>query len=330
MGATYQAPERPGAWLLAALLGGGTVGLGAAALTSHALGTAVGGPADGLPMPGCAAEPKETDLWDRWAQVKSFLGGWRSCGSFNPPTYLHLRMLELAQQALSKARAAGFDVLGAYMSPVNDAYWKQALAPGSHRVRMCQLATQESDSIMVDAWEVEQRQYTRTLYEPGASCPPVLPRVMLVCGADVLNSMADPAMWRQDLLETLLSRHGVVCITRSGSETAKVLDRPGTLLNAYRGNVAILQDPVPNEVSSSRVRHELEQGHSVRYLLPDAVINHVYRHGLYGTGGGRRPRLLSRGPKSCPRPVYVMDPQLGIIVSADDLATPPEFDTCTD
>lgn len=35
----------------------------------------------------------------------------------------------------------------------------------------------------------------------GASCPPVSPRVLLVCGADVLHSMADPTMWRQDLLE---------------------------------------------------------------------------------------------------------------------------------
>jgi nicotinamide mononucleotide adenylyltransferase len=38
----------------------------------------------------------------------------------------------------------GHDVLGSYMSPVNDAYWKQALAPGRDRVRMCQLATADS------------------------------------------------------------------------------------------------------------------------------------------------------------------------------------------
>lgn len=39
---------------------------------------------------------------------------------------------------------AGFDVLGGYLSPVNDAYWKQGLARGVHRVRMCQLATADS------------------------------------------------------------------------------------------------------------------------------------------------------------------------------------------
>lgn len=41
----------------------------------------------------------------------------------------------------------GYDVLGCYMSPVNDAYWKQMLAPGRHRVRMCQLATADSGAL---------------------------------------------------------------------------------------------------------------------------------------------------------------------------------------
>lgn len=297
-----------------------------------------------------AAEPKEPDLWDRWEGIKGFLGSWRkgkptdvplpadklkchlppggysleryhpvvlvSCGSFNPPTFMHLRMMELAQQQLMKS---GYDVLGSYMSPVNDAYWKQALAAGRHRVRMCQLATADSDSIMVDSWEVEQRQYTRTLFvlqrvekelaalfnaghtpapaEPAAgACPPVTPRVLLVCGADVLHSMADPTMWRQDLLETLLSNHGVVCVSRNGSDVARLLDRPGTLLHSYRRNVTVVEEPVPNEISSSRVRHELEQGHSVRYLTPASVVRYIYDHGLYGTAAaGQRPRWLHPG-----------------------------------
>ncbi|KAI7842112.1 hypothetical protein COHA_004306 [Chlorella ohadii] len=334
---------------------------------------------------GGTSEPKEPDLWDRWASVKAFLGSWRRgpppsevplpvdklkchlqpggysleryhpavlvlCGSFNPPTFMHLRMLELAQQALAKS---GFDVLGCYMSPVNDAYWKAALAGGRHRVRMCQLATADSDSIMVDSWEVEQRQYTRTLFvlqrverelgalfsagttpapaEPAAgACPPTPPRVVLVCGADVLHSMADPTLWRQDLLETLLRNHGVVCISRTGSDTARLLDKPGTLLNTYRRNVTVVEEPVPNEISSSRVRHELERGHSVRYLLPDAVARYIYSHGLYNTAQ-QRPRLLHLGDQKRRSPIYVMDPTLGILVDAWDLATPPIMhDPCCD
>ena len=53
--------------------------------------------------------------------------------------------------------------------------------------------------------------------------------------------------------QTLLSQHGVVCVSRAGSDTPRLLDRPGTLLNTYRHNIALVEEPVPNEISSSRV-----------------------------------------------------------------------------
>ncbi|ONI11374.1 hypothetical protein PRUPE_4G103800 [Prunus persica] len=71
-------------------------------------------------------------------------------GSFNPPTYMHLRMLELARDALS---SEGFCVIGGYMSPVNDAYYKRGLISAEHRVQLCRLACQSSEFIMVDPWE---------------------------------------------------------------------------------------------------------------------------------------------------------------------------------
>ncbi|XP_058094821.1 nicotinamide/nicotinic acid mononucleotide adenylyltransferase-like [Magnolia sinica] len=43
-------------------------------------------------------------------------------GSFNPPTYMHLRMFELARDKLN---SEGYCVIGGYMSPVNDAYKKR-------------------------------------------------------------------------------------------------------------------------------------------------------------------------------------------------------------
>ncbi|KAL4529307.1 hypothetical protein Ndes2437B_g09097 [Nannochloris sp. 'desiccata'] len=301
---------------------------------------------------------KPPAVWDRWDQVKNFLFSWRktirgggngadvplptdklachlsaaksgitrpivlvSCGSFNPPTTMHVRMLELARQELF---ARGHDVLGAYLSPVNDAYWKRDLAPGRHRVQMCLEATSDSDFIMVDAWEVEQQQYTRTLHVlqhlekrlcqlfqatstknnsttsssakekdeavPALpkGCPPssLEPRTMLVCGADVVESMADVSLWKQDLLEILLKNHGVVCITRdgAGANAAWLLSQPGTLLYQYRDNVILLQDPVPNEISSSAVRRELKEGRSVKYLLAPAVEGYIRKHGLYGSG----------------------------------------------
>lgn len=38
---------------------------------------------------------------------------------------------------------------------------------------------------------------------------------------------------------------------------------------------------IPNEVSSSKIRRALKRGESVRYLVQDAVIDYVYKQGIY-------------------------------------------------
>ena len=64
-----------------------------------------------------------------------------ACGSFNPPTYAHLRVLELVRQEFM---GNGVDVWGAYVSPVSDSYGKATLIPAKHRLQMCELAIEES------------------------------------------------------------------------------------------------------------------------------------------------------------------------------------------
>lgn len=132
-----------------------------------------------------------------------------SCGSFNPPTLMHLRMLELARQHLVLSRM----VVGGYLSPVHDAYGKAQLLSASHRVEMCRLSVEDSDWLMVDSWEaLEQQDYTRTvvvLQSIKDRLQKALTHIntsaniqlMLVCGADVLLTMCDPTIWQQDLLE---------------------------------------------------------------------------------------------------------------------------------
>jgi nicotinamide mononucleotide adenylyltransferase len=87
-----------------------------------------------------------------------------SCGSFNPPTVMHMRMFELATAALAQR---GVDVWGCYMSPVADAYGKAGLAPVTHRLEMCRRAADSSAAVMVGGWEAAQPGYTRTLQVGG-------------------------------------------------------------------------------------------------------------------------------------------------------------------
>ncbi|GJY37073.1 nicotinamide/nicotinic acid mononucleotide adenylyltransferase isoform X1 [Tanacetum coccineum] len=122
-----------------------------------------------------------------------------STGSFNPPTFMHLRLFELARDALN---SKGFQVVGGYMSPVNDAYKKKGLIPAVHRITMCQLACKSSEFVMVDTWErskitqidplVRERVdiATNLVYAIAAYL-----KVMLVCGSDLLESFSTPGAW---------------------------------------------------------------------------------------------------------------------------------------
>lgn len=48
-----------------------------------------------------------------------------ACGSFSPVTYLHLRMFEMARDFIKQS--TDFEVVGGYLSPVNDEYKKPGL-----------------------------------------------------------------------------------------------------------------------------------------------------------------------------------------------------------
>jgi nicotinamide mononucleotide adenylyltransferase len=59
--------------------------------------------------------------------------------------------------------STNFEVVGGYLSPVNDAYKKSGLAPANHRIAMCHLACRRSnDWAMLDTWEATRDTYTRT------------------------------------------------------------------------------------------------------------------------------------------------------------------------
>lgn len=82
-----------------------------------------------------------------------------ACGSFNPPTIMHLRLLEQCRDRLCEE---GFEVTGGYLSPVGDGYKKKGLLPATHRVKMCEAAAAESTWIKCDSWEAKQETHILT------------------------------------------------------------------------------------------------------------------------------------------------------------------------
>lgn len=218
-----------------------------------------------------------------------------ACGSFSPITYLHLRMFEMALDAIREQTR--FEVIGGYFSPVSDNYRKPGLASSKHRVRMCELACERTSSwLMVDAWESLQSKYTRTalvldhfneeinikrngiLSKDGKSNLGV--KIMLLAGGDLIESMGEPNVWAEQDLNHILGNYGCLIVERTGSDVRSFL-LSHDIMYEHRKNILVIKQLIYNDISSTKVRLFLRRNMSVQYLLPNSVIRYIQEHKLY-------------------------------------------------
>ncbi|XP_062220712.1 nicotinamide/nicotinic acid mononucleotide adenylyltransferase-like isoform X2 [Phragmites australis] len=214
-------------------------------------------------------------------------------GSFNPPTYMHLQM------AKDELQQRGYGVLGGYMSPVNDAYRKRDLLPAAHRIRFCELACERSSFVMVDPWEAMQKGYQRTLTvlsriqnslcKDGFGDKGSL-MVMLLCGSDLLESFSTPGVWIPDQVRAICKDFGVICIRREGKDVGKLIAN-SEILQECRENIISVDEIVPNQISTSRVRDCIRRSLSIKYLTCDEVIEYIREHKLFMEAEGSDTRL---------------------------------------
>ncbi|KAL8959870.1 MAG: hypothetical protein Q9193_003335 [Seirophora villosa] len=218
-----------------------------------------------------------------------------ACGSFSPITYLHLRMFEMAAD-YAKYNSE-FEVVGGYLSPVSDAYRKAGLANAEHRVAMTRIATEQSSKWLdVDPWEAIQRKYQPTAvvldhfeHEINEVRRGIATRdgerkavrIVLLAGADLIQTMSTPGVWSQEDLDHILGKYGVFIVERTGTD----IDDALATLTPWRHNIWVIQQLIQNDVSSTKIRLFLKREMSVRYLVPAPVINYIEEHGLYEDDG---------------------------------------------
>ncbi|XP_018432357.1 PREDICTED: nicotinamide/nicotinic acid mononucleotide adenylyltransferase 1 [Nanorana parkeri] len=238
-------------------------------------------------------------------------------GSYNPITVMHLRLFELARDYLNST--GNYKVVKGIISPVSDGYKKKGLVEGQHRLSMAQLATQTSDWIKVDPWECLKQDWTDTVAvlrhhqqlvgtnnaenlnkksgcrksnkrKRDSNCQDVpdhkclesrdAPQVKLLCGADMLESLGTPNLWKPEHIVEIVSSFGLVCITRIGNDPRKFIYE-SDILWKYRHNIHLVEEWITNDISSTKVRRALRRGMSIRYLVPDLVLDYIKNHDLY-------------------------------------------------
>ncbi|XP_069363055.1 nicotinamide/nicotinic acid mononucleotide adenylyltransferase 1 isoform X1 [Maniola hyperantus] len=248
-----------------------------------------------------------------------------ACGSFSPPTFMHLRMFEIAKDYIHSLGIG--TIVGGIMSPVHDAYGKKDLVAAHHRIAMLKLALRSSGWIKVSEWETQQSGWTRTklsiqyhqetinnylsqLNINTTDAPAWLPddvlnvnsidepddlrqklngnidddtiTIKLLCGADLLESFATPGLWSDEDIETIVGRHGLVVVSRAGSDPGRFIYE-SDMLYKHRKNVILMTNYITNEVSSTVIRRLLRRGESAKYLTDDAVLAYIRQNRLYGS-----------------------------------------------
>ncbi|KAJ3411379.1 Phosphoinositide phosphatase sac1 [Chytridiales sp. JEL 0842] len=231
-----------------------------------------------------------------------------ACGSYSPVTFLHLRMFEMARDYIHDQ--SRFELLGAYFSPVSSGYKKPGLALYKHRVRMLELATLDSDWLMVDSWEARQAESQRTALvlehfeamingegwengkvgSGGVVCGGVKRRIriMLLAGGDLIQSFASyeirdgvkMPVWLPSDLDHILGKFGCMIIERTGADVHDFLLQHQSLYD-HRKQVFVVKQFIYNDISSTKVRLFVKRQMSIKYLLPEKVRDYILKTGLY-------------------------------------------------
>lgn len=197
-----------------------------------------------------------------------------ACGSFSPITLLHLRLFPMARGwsnsrplprlplrnnpppltiLADHARNEGFDVVGAYLSPVGDGYKKKGLAPSFHRINMCEIAAENASKfLMVDRWEPENPTYIPTARvldhfdwemnhvrggverSDGSRVPA---KIVLLAGADLIQTIMTPGVWDVADVDHILGNFGVFVLERTGTELDTALEQ----LKRWEKNIHVIR-----------------------------------------------------------------------------------------
>ena len=225
---------------------------------------------------------------DAGAGVLGLLGG-----TFDPLHVAHLRLALEAREALG---LAGVCLIPAGTPPLRAV--PQCAA--AHRLAMVESALAGMPGFSVDPGEVlaaagnpapsySVATLARQRRQHGAQRP-----LVLLLGADAFARLESWQRWRE-----LFGLAHIAVATRPGHDLKEVGARDTALATEFAGRQGVAADLVGApagrivpfaitalEISATAIRERLARGLSVRYLVPDAVLDYIETHQLYRTPHG--------------------------------------------
>lgn len=205
-------------------------------------------------------------------------------GTFDPIHHGHLRLATEAREALGLARVA-------FLPAGNP--WQRAGGPAAsaaQRADMIRLAIAAEPAFAMDARELQRAGPTYTVdtlaelrAESGAGQP-----LVFLCGSDAAATLDTWHRW-----ETLVELAHIAVAGRAGETVEDIVGRlpralgervaasPSEALARPAGHVLPFA-MTPLAISSTDLRARAAAHRCLRWLAPDAVVDYIHRHALYG------------------------------------------------
>jgi nicotinate-nucleotide adenylyltransferase len=202
-------------------------------------------------------------------------------GTFNPVHYGHLRS---ALELVELLGLAQLRLMPCAVPPHREA----PSCSAQHRAAMVELAVSGESSLVCDARELQRAGKSFTIDslvelrdELGSERG-----LCLVMGCDAVLDITSWHRW-----EELLAWAHIVVMARPGWHlpavgevadwmAAHALGDAGQLRERPAGGVLVVELR-PLEISYTEIRELLGVGRSIRYLLPEPVLDYIEAHGLY-------------------------------------------------
>lgn len=191
-------------------------------------------------------------------------------GTFNPIHFGHLLLAEQTMEAL--------DLDEVIFMPSGDPYMKSAshVLDRKMRAEMTALAIEGHPYFRLSSIEVDKEgpSYTYetliTLRRENPHC-----NYYFIVGADSLCSMET---WKNP--EQIFQNCTIAAAVRGNKTEDKIRETALHLTNKYQADIQILPSRFV-DLSSSEIRDRIRNGKSVRYMIPERVLEYIHRHRLY-------------------------------------------------
>lgn len=192
-------------------------------------------------------------------------------GTFDP---IHNGHIGLAEDARSQAGLEKVILIPARLQPFK---LDKKVTDGSHRLKMAEIAADQTEGLEVSDYELRQEHisYTyktlRAMKELGSQED----RLYFITGTDAFLKIST---WSH--AEEMLRTYSFLVGSRPGYREAELDVCIEHLKSVYNTDVVKIQNRKRN-ISATEIRQRLEEGESLRGLVPRAVEEYIKDHGLY-------------------------------------------------